>query len=388
MNDEPKIRLVVSKHQLAADLDSLTAVVAEYGAFLAALDPPSDWAVDARRLLKSHWERLHHAKVALQSLDLVGAVIRQVLALQPGKRIVVNLMDAPGGTATLPAAPRPSVTTPENFRALAADIAGLMQHAPLAMQEKLRFLLGSLLRLVSQVPENDTERLEELLSEINLLTSSRESQSLVREIALLAREVYDSIQAMSEGLPIEALSESTEGTSDAVRKLNGVMQRLEQAASQNLDQVEAMLKKLEGDPRTVDGVILALKSAQQRLAELKVSHPRHVDALDGIQNRLSDGVGSVAMQLRVRIGTTSERYLGLLASQGFQDHTGSTLRRIIQFVETLQAQIVTLLEKYQSVLALHLGPPDLSETPPAEPAQTAKSQSQDDVDALLAKLGF
>lgn len=386
MNDDLKIRVVVSKRQLASDLRVLSGLLQEYGAFLAALDPPGDWAENARRLLKRHWDQLDRAKVSLQSLDLVGAVIRQVLALQPGKRILFSEIETPAVTrgATEAAAQPPP---PQDFRALAAEMAGLLSNAPLAMQEKLRFLLGSLLRLVNQISSQDLGRLEEMLSEINLLTSSRESQSLVREIALLAREVYDSIQAMSEGLPLEALTESTEGASEAVRKLNGVMKRLEEAASQNLDQIEALIRQLEGDQAVAEGLTQALRAAQQRLAELKAAHPQSAQALERIQTRLSDEVGAAAMQLRMRNAATSERYLALLSSQGFQDHTGATLRRIVGFVEQIQGQLLALLEKYQSVLALHLGPPDLSEEPLVGADTPGARQSQDEVDRLLAKLG-
>jgi chemotaxis regulatin CheY-phosphate phosphatase CheZ len=367
-------------------LACLAAVLEEYGRFLATLDPPSDWPPRAQVLLKRHWDRLDRAKVSLQSLDLVGAVIRHVLALQPGRRIVVNLMEAEPAPPP-PLAPLPQPTSPESFRALVADIVSLTRNAPLAMQEKIRFLLGSLLRLVNQIPAGDETRLEEILSEVNLLTSNRESQGLVREIALLAREVYDSIQALSDGLPLEALTETTEGASEAVRKLNGVMQRLEQTATQNLDRVEALIGKLDGDQRTLAGLTGGLHSAQQRLAELKARHPRHGAALERVQTRLSDSAGAAVMQLRMRIGTTSERYLALLSSQGFQDHTGATLKRTVQFVEHLQGQIVTLLEKYKSVLELSLGPPNLAETPKTG-EEEAQRQSQDDVDKLLANLGF
>jgi chemotaxis regulatin CheY-phosphate phosphatase CheZ len=386
MNDDPKIRVVVSKRQLASDLRVLSGLLEEYGAFLAALDPPGDWTESARRLLKRHWDQLDFAKVSLQSLDLVGALIRQVLALQPGKRILFSEIETPTATPEPPAAAA-ATSPPQDFRALAAEMASLLSNAPLVMQEKLRFLLGSLLRMVSQVSAKDIGRLEEVLSEINLLTSSRESQSLVREIALLAREVYDSIQAMSEGLPLEALTESTEGASEAVRKLNGVMKRLEEAASQNLDQVEALIRRLEGDQAAAEELTQALRTIQQRLAELKAAHPRNAEALERIQTRLSDDVGATAMQLRMRAGATSERYMALLSSQGFQDHTGTTLRRIVAFVEQLQGQLLALLEKYQSVLALHLGPPDLSEEPMEGADQSGARQSQDEVDRLLAKLG-
>jgi chemotaxis regulatin CheY-phosphate phosphatase CheZ len=338
------------------------------------------------QLLKRHWARLDRGRISVQALDLAGAVIRQVMSLQPGRRVILNLMDSPPPDLLDDGdqEPLPDPAAPETFRALVAEVNGLARYAPLYMQEKLRFLLGSMTRFASTLESAAPEPLEEILTEINLLTSNRGSQSLMREIALLARDVYDSIKAMSDGLPVEALTESTEGASEAVRKLNGVMQKLEQVAGENLDILEHMTRKVEGDHEPVAGIITGLKAAQQRLAELAVSHPARAEELERVKRKLSDEAGAVAMHMRARHAASSERLLSLMSHQGFQDHTGATLKRIVQFVEQLQNQIVALLSKYKSVIELSMGTPDLSETPAQ--AETRR-QSQDDVDKLLAGFG-
>ena len=384
--DEPKIRLIVNKNRLGEDMACLRGILRDYEQILGRIEPSGNWKDDMHLVLKGHWEQLDRAKVSIQSIDLVGAVIRQVLALGPGQRVILNLLESPPpdllDDGDLEPIPEPS--TPENFRALIADINGMARYAPLSMQEKLRFLLGSMMRFADAVEQGNTGRLAEILTEINLLTSNRDSQSLMREIALLARDVYDSMKAMSDGLPVEALTESTEGASEAVRKLNSVMEKLGSVAGENLDILETMARKVEGDQEPVAGILTGLKSAQQRLAELEVAHPARAADLDRVKQKLSNEAGAVAMHMRARHTATSDRLLALMSHQGFQDHTGATLKRIVNFVEQVQDQIVALLEKYKSVIELSMGTPDMSETP----AQVeGLRQSQDDVDRLLANLG-
>jgi chemotaxis regulatin CheY-phosphate phosphatase CheZ len=392
MSEEPKIRLVVSKQRLYEELGCLQQILEEYRDFLQRIDPPADWLGEAQELMRQHWARLDRAKMSVQTLDLAGAVIRQVLMLHPGSRVVLDLADSsaaggPGATADPNSAAAASAQAAATFPALVAEINALASNAPLAMQEKLRFLLGSLLRFVSSLEVEDIHKVEDILAEMNLLTSSRESQSVLREIALMAREIYDSIKAMSDGLPLDALTESTEGMSEAVRKLNGVIQRLEQAATQNLDLIEGLMQSHVKDAAVLDGIHTGLRYAQQRLGESKVRHPEHAAALEGIQERLANTVAAGIMHLRKRHEEMSDTHMALMAQQGFQDHTGSTLKRTIQFVESLQMQLMGLLEKYRAVLEMSLGVPDLSE-PTAGEKEEALRQSQDQVDSLLANLGF
>ena len=57
------------------------------------------------------------------------------------------------------------------------------------------------------------------LAHINLATSSRERQELVRQIAKIAREIYNSLNEFSDEISIEGLSSTTEEIPDAVGKL-------------------------------------------------------------------------------------------------------------------------------------------------------------------------
>ncbi|MEE8395587.1 MAG: protein phosphatase CheZ [bacterium] len=80
-------------------------------------------------------------------------------------------------------------------------------------------------------------------------------------------------------------------------------------------------------------------------------------------------------------------------NQGFQDLTGQTLKKTIEFIETLELQLVDLLQKYRPILGLtaQAGQPAQVAEPGQEAAPQAAPQlrqSQDQVDSLLADLGF
>ena len=74
-------------------------------------------------------------------------------------------------------------------------------------------------------------------------------------------------------------------------------------------------------------------------------------------------------------------------NQGFQDLTGQTLSKVIDFIEALQFQLVELLKRHMDGKT-----PDKEaasdEPPQAAPAEKPRPASQDEVDQLLTDLGF
>ena len=104
--------------------------------------------------------------------------------------------------------------------------------------------------------------------------------------------------------------------------------------------------------------------------------------------RLGNEVAAAAMQLTRSEARQGEAMLQLVSNQSFQDLTGTTLQKIIAFVESVQLRLIAVLERYRTVL----GPlPAESAPAPAETAATVapkEGATQDQVDALLSKLGF
>jgi chemotaxis regulatin CheY-phosphate phosphatase CheZ len=386
---DPKMRLVVGKKQLLADVVQLQGLLDQYCGFLSTIQPGVDWSAGAQQLLRGHVQFLEQARISIQSLELAAALIRHILEMRAGDALAIPTrgVDPSNGSADLRFL-HGGKLGPEELRHLIAQVNSLSGYAPIAFQERLRFLLNGLLRFLEMVSRANAESIDEVLSEINLLTSNRESRHLVREVARLARDVYNSVKEVSDGLPLETLEETTEGASEAVRKLRSVIQRLEKAASENLDQLEKVEAIQHEDIQLLSSAQGASRSAQQDLAKMKAACPEATDEVDRILERMGNEVGGTLMQLTAGYERQSEMILQQVSNQSFQDLSGATLKKIISFVESVQMQLLGVLDRYRSVLSLvqnDLGVRPSDTAPQIKPKTEA---SQDQVDQLLAQYGF
>lgn len=387
-NEKPAqadMKVIVDKAQFSRELSAVETVLEEYQGFLrdAELDP--GWEDRALELAYSHQRRLHRAHASLRTIDLAAAMLREGLAASRSETVRFRI---PKAKATGTAEPSDGSDAAEQLgelTVLLAELNALARQAPLAMQERLRVLLHSFSSLFNAILVGEPSRVDEVTDQINLLTSSQESQSLIREIAYIAREVYESLNTFSSELPLQGLSESAEGISEAVKRMNSVIQRLEEAALQNLDSLDAHLARIKQGQHSAGELLDALRASQHLLGEIKLQNPATAARLTRLQDQLGDGIGSRVMLLRNRAELNRESLISMTANQSFQDLTGQTLKKIIAFVETLEMQILAILEKYRPVLGLS-GP----KTKPVAEASDSRQQSQDQdqVDALLADLGF
>jgi len=382
------MRLIVGKKQLLADVYRLHGLLDQYCGFLDATGPGNEWTVGAQQLLRNHVQFLEQAHVSIQSLELAVALIRHILALRPGDTMAIPTRPSGGTGPEAAAFAQGAWPKAEDFRHLIAQINSLARHAPIAIQERLRFLLHGLLRFMELLPDASAERLDAVLSEINLLTSNWESRHLVREVARLARDVYNSVKDVSDGLPLETLEATTEGASEAVRKLRSVIQRLEIAAGQNLDQLEKVTAVQSQDAQMLGAALTAARRIQQDLAQMKAAHREAGEAAEGILERMGNEVAGTIMHLTLGFEQQNGKIMQQMSNQSFQDLSGATLKKIIAFVELVQLQLLAVLERYRSVLSLVQSDMGLSTPGQPAPVQPKNEASQDQVDSLLAQFGF
>ena len=398
MSDVPTIKVVVQKKQLLEDLNSLDGLMAEYSEFLHRGDGDESWEDDAISLLRSHHHFLSNANVSLRVIDLVSAIMRELLEKLKVEELTVKLNPLAPGAGSVSRATMFGASVEEGvqiFEELIARVNGLARNAPIAMQEKIRYLLLSILNLLKCAVNSDRDGADNTMTQINLLTSSRESQTLVREIAMIARDIYNTLNSLSDGIPVlDTLTESTDGISDAAKKLKAVVVKLEEAAFGNLDYLETLTNHVRDDEETCERILEGLRKSQHILGELKASHPEKAEHLAALQDKLGDQIGGGVMMLRTRLHENSETYLSLTANQGFQDLTGQTLKKTIHFIEDLELQLMQLLQKYKPLLEFSAemgGATDDAEQGEQEAVSAPEpivSQTQDDVDKMLADLGF
>ncbi|MCZ6557594.1 MAG: protein phosphatase CheZ [SAR324 cluster bacterium] len=394
MSHEPTIKVIVDKKQLLEDLSNLEGMMSEYNQLLSRVEGEEDLESDALAMIRSHQQYLANAKVSLKVIDMVSAVMRGLLDRMEVDELSLKLNPKAGPARTALVEAGADVTGPggvEILEQLVARVNSVAQNAPLAMQEKIRYLLLSSLNLFKGAVANDKEGIDDAINQINLLTSTRESQNLVKAIAIIARDVYNTLNNMSDEIPIlDTLTESSDGISEAARKLKAVVGRLEESAFANLDYLELLSGRLKEDAEVCERVQDGLRKSQQILGELKANHPGQADALTSLQNKLGDQIGSGILLMRNQIQENSGTYMSLTANQGFQDLTGQTLKKTIEFIEDLEMQLVQILKKYKPMFSPAAG---LAAAPAEQsleqgPDPQGITQNQDEVDDLLAALGF
>ena len=378
MTEEANIRVVADKNDLIQDLRKLRGLSEEYEAFLKLEAGGEGWKDDALAMIQGHHRTLTESRLSLKTIDLVSAILRELLHRLKADQFSLNVE-----AVTEPA--HHADGDEEVVQRLMSQLNVLAQNVPLAMQEKIRFLLVGIRNLFQSLQLEDEDAIEGAVTQINILTSSRESQNLVREIALIARDIYNTLNTLSEDISIEVLSESTEGVSDAVMKLKTVVEKLEEAATTNLDQLELLNTKAREDEEICDRLLAGLRSSQQVLGELKQENPDQASELSEVQEMLGDTIGANVMELKARAMANTDTFLSLIANQGFQDLTGQTLKKTIHFIEGLEVQLVLVLQKYRPVFGLSGGQ---STSDKETSGKIDKPQSQDEVDSLLADLGF
>jgi len=212
---------------------------------------------------------------------------------------------------------------------------------------------------------------------LSALADARESM-LFKEIGTITRDLHDAIRQFSDDNRLTQLT--AEGMPDARERLRYVTTLTEQAANRTLGAAEQAL------PLT-DNLIRRSSRVAERLGTLKELHPGNqvlLDAFGPIETYLAS-VNKEGEQVRGHINE-------IIMAQEFQDLTGQLMSRVIQMLEHLETEMVRLvrLVGMSSSQVAGASPDDATraEGPALPTAGVNVMHSQDDVDDLLASLGF
>jgi chemotaxis protein CheZ len=223
-------------------------------------------------------------------------------------------------------------------------------------------------RLVDAIEAGDQSGTDELLKALN----DGRFEALFNEIGKLTRELHDTIGKLAADDRLMALAH--EQMPDARERLNYVILKTEEAADRTLTAVERMQPVNE----RVAGGIAALRTEVDDGTDLERLRREVRAFLDDCE----DGCATV------RDGLTD-----VMMAQEYQDLTGQVIKRTIGMVNQVEEKLVGLVS---ACGAITRGTP--MKTPvmvdpamshgPAIRADEAVVRHQDDVDELLADLGF
>ena len=247
------------------------------------------------------------------------------------------------------------------------------------------------------VPPVGTITLEQAQELVRLIEAGEQSQAdqMVRQLAdagqdelfdsigKLTRQLHDSLQDFLEDPRLSSLTEDE--LPDAQNRLQYVMQRTEDAANRTMDAVEAslpMAEEMGAEVRDIQPVWERLMSRDIELAEFKA---------------LCHQVDDFIRRCGERSAHLHTLLTEVLMAQDFQDLTGQVIRRVIELVQEVEDQLISLLtifgEDYNKAAKKHADSKPKDDTGPEGPVINPEERDdvvkgQDDVDDLLSSLGF
>lgn len=234
-------------------------------------------------------------------------------------------------------------------------------------------LLGKARELVAALEAGNTDAATARLDE---LTRMRETD-LFRELGRLTRTLHDALNAFSLDDRLVKLAEYD--IPDARERLRYVVSKTEQAAHRTLRAVE----------ESVPLATALEQRAREHMADWERFLRREMDVKEfrALTHTLSEFLSGVMADSK----RLHENLAEVLMAQDFQDLTGQVIDRVIHLVEEMENGLVQLIRVTGS--RMQGTTPEGSATAAEGPqirteGRTDVVSNQDDVDKLLASLGF
>lgn len=404
---------VIAKDQLFNEFIALKKWLTEYWGFLEKL--PLDIFVEPEHLvtyLRDQHQKLIDSKVRLKILDMVAALLNFSLQRIRTPRLTFQVpeiipvgISAPTEYNEIALLSAQAKHVENSLQQIVDQIYFLSRHLPQDSSERISPLIKTIGALFKSIIRQDGDDLKVQLNQINVLTSSKESAVLLQEIGKITRDIYNSLQDLSTNLDTDDIKHVTDEMPDAVQKLNSVIQRLEDAANDNLEFLEKLLQQSADNIKLTEELKVAFDEFNGHLLNLQKKYPKLKAEIGVLTEKLEQDLNSRVDNLLNTFHANENLFLTIMTNQGFQDLTGQTLKKIIDFIEHLELRLLDLIKKY-SPTPTSTAAPVKKEQPASyitrvdtgsegetvelhgpDESDTKKS-TQNDVDSLLAQLGF
>ena len=227
--------------------------------------------------------------------------------------------------------------------------------------------------LSEAVEAGDREVIDRLVAEVATLRET----ALYQEIGTLAREVHETINAFARDDRLAELVEAE--IPDAKQRLQFIVERTGEAAHRTLSGAEESLSLVDDRSREAQ----VLRDRWERFRRRELSKQEFVALADDLDRFL----GELDRSSRV----VHARLTDIVLAQDYQDITGQMIRQVVDMVREVEERLVRLVAISGGGRAR---PPAGSTSTQAEGPQLPDADaaevahSQEDVDDLLASLGF
>lgn len=202
--------------------------------------------------------------------------------------------------------------------------------------------------------------------------------SMYSAVGELTRDLHDSIVKFTEDDRIRVIANVE--MPDASERLKNIIEMTSDAANKTLDAVDACVPKIQDMISKID----KLTPEWKELMSGKIDRFTFVSLCHSIDELIDDATLS-ARKIEGELNS-------IMMAQGYQDLTGQMLQKVIRLVTEVEDKLVDFLVSFGADrTSVTVQPEDT--LAPAGPATTARekasvAESQDEVDDLLASLGF
>ena len=224
-------------------------------------------------------------------------------------------------------------------------------------------------KLVAAVEIGDQHKASTLLHKLFM---SDKGNPLYQQIGELTRRIHEEVKSI-------ALDQKLVKDADSLTKtqsdIDYIINTAEDAASKTIQSVEDVFEKLK--PMKTDGV--AILEALSNLKQMNASEFNHF-------------LKALNRHLKANKETSEEiesKLNDILLAQSFQDLTGQVAQRISTALVTIEGNLIELLKKHNAEGLEQTEEESISPVGPStNPDSPNNVTNQEDVDDLLASLGF
>lgn len=200
--------------------------------------------------------------------------------------------------------------------------------------------LEDLVMLMNAMATQDYEAAEDLLAQL----MHEQEGDLYKQIGQVTRKLHDSLKSFKNTLDPRIKQIADEEVPQAVDSLEYVIKKTEEAANTTLNVVEKYQSGL----------------AEFESQLVKITSPEEfIEYLNRFRSSLKDDLTEIMM------------------AQEFQDITGQTIRRVIELVNTIEVELISLITTFGVKMERDMAKP-----------KTQEKVSQSEVEDLLAEFGF
>ncbi len=366
---------------------------------------------DIRSVIQNRISHLEFGSVNVKAMELLGTYLRFTLEKFKGDKLTFlipeeindEFFSLNDGYLDLS---KGIQQVESELREIEEKIYYLVRLLPPYNVDKISLLLKAISSFFKSIIRKDIDDINSHINHMHHLTASKESYLVINDIGKMVRDIYNSLQDFSAHVKIEEFEPNiVDEMPDAIDKLNLVIKRMEESANSTLDSVELLQEKNTAKMEKGAEVKNRFSEIENKLRAIKENHPETAAEIDDVLDQFAPGMNNELDDWNQQLQEEESIYFDIISNQSFQDITGQTLKKIINFIEQLEFNLLQILQKYSGRIPGAV--PGAREAKPLSPLvgretndghvlhgpqdnreESKEIAKQDDVDKVLAEFGF